>query len=369
MIAIFKRIAVGSLASFLISFVNFITFAVLPSYVAYMSDFAVFGEANIYSGFYNSIIATAAGSVALLTLNSKNNSHVKLYCLTSLLVTAFFLLWSGWRESELIFAYAILSVQNYSITSKRYLADKISTAYKLSFHPIMFFLSVSLQESFGFKLAWTSLYLYCAIFSFLLWRYELCMIIRKAMEFENTLDFKRLGYLLLSCSALPLLVQMDLLFIKIHGLDIAYFSVVHKIIYSIPIAIVGINIPVFVDIYEKGKREEFVMMIMIVTVAVSFLTVATLVSLNAFTDIYFDTRIILSVIFISATYSFLNLMLSVVVIIRGREMFYMVFGIILISALGYFLEEYTYFIIYKSTIFIASSVVMLKLYFSAKSHE
>ena len=369
MIKVFKRIASGAGASFLISAINFISFVILPSYASYTGDFAIFSEANIYSGFYNSTIAVAAGSVALLTLHSENNSHVRLYCLISLLMIVLFLLWSEWRESELILAYAILSVQSYVITSKRYLFDQVSTAYKLAFHPIMFILCVSLQESVGVKLAWTSLYLYCAIFSVILWRYELFMIIGKAITFENNLDFTRLGYLLLSCAALPFLVQMDLPFLKMRDLDIAYFSIIHKIIYSIPVAITGINLPLLVDLYEKGTRREFVMIMITIAVAVSCLTTATLMCLNIFTNIHFDKLLIMSIIFISGTYAFLNIMLSIAVIISSRKSFYVVLGIIFISSFGYLFESFRYFIIYKGLIFLIASMAFFKYFFMAKSHE
>ena len=113
-----KSIANGAGASILISVISFISFVILPSYASYTSDFKIFGEANIYSGFYNSSIAVAAGSVALLTLHSKNKSFVRLYFLISFLIIVPFLIWSDWRESELIVAYAVLSVQGYVITSQ-----------------------------------------------------------------------------------------------------------------------------------------------------------------------------------------------------------------------------------------------------------
>ena len=357
-----KSIANGAGASILISVISFISFVILPSYASYTSDFKIFGEANIYSGFYNSSIAVAAGSVALLTLHSKNKSFARLYFLISFLIIVPCLIWSDWRESELIVAYAVLSVQGYVITSQRYLLDKVSTAYKLSFHPIIFMLCVSLQESFGVSLPWTSIYLYCAVFSVILWRYELCMTIRKTMAFKNNLDLKRLGYLLLSCAALPFLVQMDLPFLKYHELDIAYFSIVHKIVYSIPVALTAINLPLIVNVYEKGTRRDFLMIAIIISSAVLFLVIATLVGLNVFTDIYFDRVLIMSIVFISVTYAFLNLMLSIAAIVTSRISLYVTLVIIMIASLGYFFQSFGFYIIYKGAIFLVASIVMVRYF-------
>ncbi len=366
---IYKSITNGAGASFLTSAINFTSFIILPSYASYTSDFTIFSEANIYSGFYNSVIAVSAGSVALMTLHTKSISYTRLYFLISFLIIVGFLLFSEWRESELILAYAILSIQNYIIVSKRYLSDSGYTAYKLAFQPVIFFLSVSLQKTVGWDFAWTTLYLYCAIFSLMVCRHELRMIINKIMRFENNLDFKRLVYLLLSCAALPLLVQMDLPFININNLDIAFYSVAHRIAYSIPVAITGINVPLLVGIYEHSTRQKFMYTAMIITLAVCFMVTAILVFLNLFSDIYFDNLLIASILFLSASYAFINIMLSVGAIIYSRKVFYIVSTIILVSSFGYFFQSYVSFIIYKGIILLLATVIIFKFKMFEKIHE
>ena len=369
MTSILKSMTGGSTVSVLISFINFLTFVILPSFVTYKSSFAVFSEANIYSGFYNAIIATSAGSVALLVLNKKNYFHTRLYLMMSLIFMIFFIIWSDSQETRLIIAYALLSLQNYSISSQRYLNDRFLIVSKLAFQPVTFLLSIILQESLGIKFDWTTLFLVCSIASLVVCRREIVNTFSTIMRFKDSPDTKRLIYLVLACSSLPLLVQMDLPFIKINNLDIAYYSIVHKIIYSIPIAIVGVNVPILLSIFEKGDRIGFVKMSLSISLITSFIAAIVMFLLDFMTDISFELSLALAVIFIISTYSFLNILLSVLAIITSSNVFFIVFSLIIISCLGYFFYVFEYFIIYKGILFMIYSLAVLKIYFFKKIYE
>lgn len=363
-----KTILNAGTASFVVSAVNFLTFVILPSYFLFKDDFAAFADANIFSGFYNSIIATSAGSVALFAITSKNKSFVTIYLVLTVIIFFIFLFWADTREAQLILGYLLLSIQNFSITSKRYLNDKVFTAYKLTIQPAIFLFFIFFQDFFGINLGWTSLFLLSSIISVLIINKDFFYSINIIRYFESKYNPKRLYYLLLASSSLPLLVQMDLPYIKIYDLDVAYFSIIHKLIYSIPVAIIAINIPTLIKIYSSGNHKVYINLLILISFITAVVSIFIMLALNIYTDIFIDLVMIFSVAYITFSYSFLNAILSVLSILESKEVFYIVFLIAMASCFGYLFNEFKFFIIFKATVFMIFSIY-LKMIYLKRSHE
>jgi len=333
-----RYLSLPVLVSFAISFLSFSTFVLIPSLFG-LEVYRSFAESNVYAGIFNAAIATSSSVFAINAAITGRSQLLKLYIyLSYTLGLGFILLFLALGETGILFlvlAYLVNIEISRMVNYIRQKYNNIKVLAWLILQPLLFLLLIIVAFFILTDVEWEVLFLISSLITLFVSKVYISDEVGFSFPGVTTSRVLGVGTIILSASLIPMVIQLDLLYFDYIRVDIAQYSVYHKVIYSIPIALTGLLIPTFVTFLKEEKTKTFIKSMFGLSVLSFVACLTVLLALEGFKKIAFDLDMaILGGVF-SAVFTAGNIVISVFVVQKPGYLLLMDWWFIIILRCSY----------------------------------